>query len=416
MDDFSADTSPGSGPVASPDRVDSLDVLRGVAVMGIFVMNIPWFAMYGSTHFNPTYYGMWDGAGYAIWYVNHLFADQKFMSIFSMLFGAGIVLFASRKEDRGEPAGKYHYRRMAWLILFGLAHAYMIWEGDILFLYGVCGMCVYPFRRARPSRLVVAGVVVLAVGAGLSLGSGISAPYWPEEQRQEFIDNSWQPPLEKLAEATEAYGGGDYWKQVRYRAPSVLVTETFVLLFWGVWRAGGLMLLGMALLKLGVLGAARSRRTYSIMVLTAFAGVAMAAYEVHENFARDWEPFYSFFIGSLYNYFGSILVSSGYIGLVMLACTLRADAFRRVTRPLAAAGRMAFSNYIGQSLIGVFIFYGTGLGYFNQIGRSGQMAIVVAVWALQLTLSPLWLNRFRYGPLEWLWRVLTYGRRQPFRI
>jgi uncharacterized protein len=407
--DSQAVTATVFAPVETLDRIDSLDVLRGFAVLGIFVMNIQMFAMFGSTYFNPTYYGMWDGAGYTVWFLSHILADQKFMTIFSLLFGAGIVLFTSRKEEIGRPARKHHYRRMGWLILFGLVHAYFIWEGDILFLYGVCGLWVYPFRKV----LIVTGLVVLAIGSGLALMSGMTAQFWPEEARDNFITQSWQPPPENLAEATAAYGGGNYWRQVVYRAPHSLVWQTFVLLFWGVWRAGGLMLIGMALFKLGIFGALRSRKFYlTLIVLGAAVGVPLVVKGVAEKFARDWEPFYSFFVGTQYNYWGSLLVSGAYIGIVMLVC--KSEALHRITRPFAAAGRMAFSNYIGQSLVGFFIFY--GLGYFNEIDRVGQIAIVFGVWVVQLIVSPLWLKRYRYGPLEWLWRSLTYGRRQPFRI
>lgn len=414
MTDLVVETARKADPVTQADRIDSLDVLRGFAVLGIFVINIQSFAMFGTTYFNPTYYGMLDGSGYAVWYLSHLLADQKFMTIFSLLFGAGIVLFSSRKDDSGQSARRCHYRRMGWLVLFGLVHAYFIWEGDILFLYGICGLWVYPFRRVRPSRLIVVGLVVLAIGSALALGSGLSSQFWPEEQRTEFIEQSWQPPPEDLAEATSAYGGRDYWKQVSHRAPNVVMWQTFVLLFWGVWRAGGLMLIGMGLYKLGVISAARSRRSYLIMVALAGVGMAVVAYGVRQRFAHEWEPFYSFFIATQYNYWASLLVSGGYIGAVMLVC--KSDALRRFTRPFAAAGRMAFSNYIGQSLIAFFIFYGTGLGYYAEIGRMGQVAIVAAVWVLQLIVSPIWLQRFRFGPLEWLWRSLTYGKRQPFWI
>jgi uncharacterized protein len=245
--------------------------------------------------------------------------------------------------------------------------------------------------------------------------SGTTAEFWPEESREGFIEQSWQPPPEDLAEATAAYGGGDYWRQVAYRAPHSLVWQTMILLYWGVWRAGGLMLIGMALFKLGVFGALRSRKFYGAMIaLGAAVGVPVVVYGVAEKLARDWEPFYSFFIATQYNYWGSLLVSGGYIGVVMLVC--KSQAMHRLTRPFAAAGRMAFSNYIGQSLVGFFIFYGTGLGFYNEIGRVGQISIVFGVWVLQLIVSPIWLRHFRFGPLEWLWRSLTYGRRQPFRI
>jgi uncharacterized protein len=403
----------GVCPVAPGDRIDSIDVLRGFAVLGIFVMNIQCFAMFGTVYSNPTYYGMIDGAGYWVWYFSHLFADQKFMTIFSLLFGAGIVLFASSKEDAGQPPRRYHYRRSGWLILFGLIHAYLIWAGDILFLYGVCALWVYPFRKARPSRLIVAGLVVLAIGFGISMVFGATAPMWSEEQQQGFVEGSWQPPPDKLALESRAYTGS-YVEQVRYRAPVALMWQTVTLLIWGVWRAGGLMLIGMAFCKLGVFGARRSGRFYTMLVLSGVVGLAVVAFGINQFQSHDWDPFYSFFIGTQYNYWGSLLVSGSYIGGVLLIC--KSEKLRGVTRPFAAAGRMAFSNYIGQSLIAAFIFYGPGLGYFNQIDRVGQMLIVASVWVLQLIVSSLWLKRFRFGPLEWLWRSLTYGVRQPFRI
>lgn len=404
-----------AAPVADPERIDSLDVLRGFAVLGIFVMNIQLFAMYGSVYINPSYHGMWDGAGYAVWYLSHLLADLKFMTIFSLLFGAGIVLFTSRKEEKGQRARCYHYRRMGWLVLFGSAHAYLLWDGDVLFLYGVCGLWVYLFRKVRPSRLIVVGLLVLAIGSGLALTAGFTAPYWGDEVREGFIRHSWRPSAERLASMTEAYGHGGYWEQVKFRAPSAFSWQTSFVLYFGLWRAGGLMLLGMALFKLGALSAARSRRFYAAMiVLGAAVGVPVVVYGVSQVTAREWEPFYSMFIGRQYNYWASLLVSGGYIGAVMLVC--KSEALHRFTRPFAATGRMAFSNYIAQSVIASFIFFGTGLGYYNRIGRVGQIAIVAGVWALQLIVSPLWLKHFRFGPLEWLWRSLTYGRRQPFRI
>jgi uncharacterized protein len=194
-----------------------------------------------------------------------------------------------------------------------------------------------------------------------------------------------------------------------------LAWQTFVLFFWGIWRAGGLMLVGMALYKLGVFSAARPTKQYVYMiVLGALVGVPVVVLGIRETFAHDWEPFYSFFIGTQYNYWASLLVSGAYIGVVMLLC--KVDTLRHLMRPFAAAGRMAFSNYISQSLIGSFIFYGTGLGYYNEIGRVGQVVIVLSVWIVQLIVSPIWLKYFRFGPLEWAWRSLTYKQRQSFRI
>lgn len=403
-----------TGPVLRSDRVDSLDVLRGVAVLGILIMNIQSFSMYSSVYVNPSYHGKLDGAGYWVWYFSHVLAEQKFMNIFSLLFGAGILLFAARKEDRGLPPAGYHYRRMGWLILFGLLHAYFLWDGDVLFWYGMCGLIVYLFRRLRPSRLIVLGLVFIAVGAGIAMFFGWSMPYWGEERLLDMKAQSWRPPAEKLEEMLAAMTGS-YGAQVAYRAPHVMFFQTFVLLFFAVWRVVGLMLMGMGLYKLGVLSALRSRKFYALMpVIAMLGGIPLILAGVEQNFAHNWDITYSFFKGSQFNYWGSLLVSGGWIGLVMLVC--KAENLTGFTRPLAATGRMAFSNYIGQTVICTMIFYGHGLGYYNQVDRVGQILIVAAVWVLQLTVSPVWLSRFRFGPLEWLWRSLTYRQRQPFRI
>ena len=169
----------------------------------------------------------------------------------------------------------------------------------------------------------------------------------------------------------------------------------------------------MALFKLGVLNARRSRRFYRRLLLLGFGiGIPIAAYGVYTNFAAGWDVRYSFFLGSQFNDWASIPVALGWVGTVMLAC--RSTAFAQISPVLAAVGRMAFSNYILQTLICTTIFYGHGLGFFGRVDRLGQVGIVLMIWALELILSPLWLARFQFGPLEWLWRCLTYWRRQPF--
>jgi len=394
--------------------VDSLDVLRGFAVLGILIMNIQSFAMYETVYMNPSYHGKIDGAGYWVWYFSHIMADQKFMTIFSLLFGAGIFLFSALKEERGLRPARYHYRRMGWLILFGMLHAYLIWGGDVLFWYGMCGLLVYLLRKIRPSRLIVLGLVFIGTGSVLWLLTAWSMPYWGEEQLASMTEQAWRPPPEKLEEMHDAMTGG-YLAQVAHRAPSVVFAQTFILLFFALWRAGGLMLAGIGLYKLGVFSALRSRRFYALMIAAAVAvGLPLVLAGIKQNFAHEWDIKYSFFKGSQYNYWGSLFMSAGWIGIVMLVC--KAGGLTRFTRPLAAAGRMAFSNYIGQSVVCTLIFYGHGLGYYNQIDRVGQILIVAAVWALQLIVSMIWLSRFRFGPLEWLWRSLTYMKRQPFRI
>ncbi len=404
-------TSTDAEPVAQNARIDAIDVLRGVALLGILVMNIQAFAMPQASYFNPTAYGDFTGVNLYVWAAGRMLADQKFMTIFSMLFGAGIVLMAGRAETCGT-ARQMHYRRMGWLLVIGLLHAHLLWSGDILFLYAVCGMLVYPLREQPPGRLLALGVVLLAVASAYSVGSGVSLPYWPEEARVAFTADVWQPTPAMINAELAAYRGG-WLDQQPVRSEGAFAFETLVLITWGVWRAGGLMLIGMALFKHGVFSARRSTRFYAALIAVAVAvGLPLQAYGILLDFARGW-PVWSFFVGVQFNYWPSIAVSLGYVGAVMLAC--RTAALRPYTRPFAAVGQTALTNYLLQTVICTTIFYGHGLGWFGSVDRAGQAGVVAAVWVVQLLSSSLWLRRFRFGPAEWMWRSLTYGVRQPLR-
>ena len=196
-----------AGPVVQTARIDAIDVLRGFALLGILLMNVQSFAMPQAAYFNPTAYGDLEGANLNVWVAVRMLADQKFMTIFSMLFGAGIVLMAERAEARGD-ARRVHYRRMAWLLVIGLLHAHLLWAGDILFLYAVCGMLVYPLRHQPPGRLIAMGVGLLAVASAYSIGSGLSLPYWPEEAREGFAAGVWRPAPEVIEAELAAMRGG----------------------------------------------------------------------------------------------------------------------------------------------------------------------------------------------------------------
>jgi uncharacterized protein len=405
-------SAPAARPLEESQRIIPLDVLRGWALLGILLMNIQSFSMIGAAYQNPTAYGDLHGANWWVWFLCHILADQKFMTIFSMLFGAGILLMTRRIEERGLPSARLHYRRMGWLMLFGLLHGSLLWDGDILFFYGVGGLFAYLFRKIAPWKQLLLGALVLSIGSGISLGSYYSMRWWPPEARVELKHNIWQPTPEQASHELLAYRGS-YLSVLRERAPDEVRNTTQGLFFWGFWRATGLMLAGMAMFKLGVFSAKRSRALYAGMIaVAALVGVPIVLYGVHREIAANWSFGYSFFVADQYNYFASILVSFGWVGLVMLAC--QSDWWLPRLRPVAAVGRMAFSNYILHTLICTTIFYGYGFGFFGKVARTGQLAIVVAIWILQLLVSPLWLAKFQYGPLEWLWRSLTYGKRQPF--
>ena len=402
---------PHGGPLAEAGRIDAIDILRGVAVLGILVMNVQAFAMPEAAYFNPTAYGDLEGANLYVWVAGRMLADQKFMTIFSMLFGASLVLMTERAEARGN-ARRLHYRRMGWLLVIGLLHAHLLWSGDILFLYAVCGMLVYPLRRQPPGRLLALGVAMLAIASAHSVWTGLTLPYWAEEARSSFIREVWRPTPEMIASELAAYRG-NWLDRQPVRSESALEFETYFLITWDLWRAGGLMLIGMALFRSGVFSAERSPRFYAALVGVALAlGLPLVAWGIVTDFARGW-PLWSFFVGAQLNYWPSIAVSLGYVGAVMLAC--RAPALRALTRPFAAVGRTALTNYLLQTILCTTLFYGHGLGWFGSVDRVGQAGVVVAVWAIQLVAAPLWLRRFRFGPAEWAWRSLTYGTRVPLR-
>ncbi len=398
-------------PISRSQRIESLDVLRGLAVLGILTMNISAFSMPSAAYFNPSVYGDLSGINGWVWRATHLLADFKFMAIFAMLFGAGIVLMWQRAEQKTHAAAGLHYRRMFWLIIFGLLHAHLLWYGDILYWYGMAGLLAYLFRKRSPTALIVIAVVALGISSSLMLLGGFAQENWPPEMREELLSDM-APSDKALATEIAAYRGS-WLEQMEPRVEAAIEMQTSTLLSWGLWRVGGLMLLGMAWFKLGVLSAMRSRGFYLGLVgVAVLIGLPLVAYGIEVNFANDWKAPDYFFFGLQYNYWGSVLVALGWIGLVMLLCQ---RAVNWLTAPLAAVGRMAFTNYIMQTVICTTVFYGHGLGLFGAVDRVGQFAVVVSVWLAQLIWSPIWLRYFRYGPLEWLWRSLVYLEAQPFR-
>lgn len=407
------------GPTTQADRIDAIDTLRGVALLGIFVMNIPIFAFTGTAFFNPPAGGGFEGLDYLTWLVSHLLFDMKMMAIFSMLFGAGVALMAERLDATGRNPAAVHYRRMLWLLAIGMVHAYLIWFGDILVTYALIGMMVYPLRKLRTKWLLLIAGLLFPVGMALSglqqllfetmrsAESGGMADAWKE------MSIMFYPTEASLADESEAALGG-FFNRALSHAPSVIFMQTWVFATFVIWRVSALMLLGMALHKAGVFRAARSTRFYAIMLAAgATGGGGLVGAGVLINHANDFDPVAFFGVVGWFNYLGSVGVALAWVALVMLLC--RSGAMAWLRHALASVGRMAFTNYLSQSLIGAFIFYGWGLGYFGQFSRAELVPIILGVWTFQLILSPLWLSRFRFGPMEWLWRSLTYWKLEPLR-
>jgi uncharacterized protein len=400
-------------PVAEKERIVSIDVLRGFALLGILPMNIQYFSMISAAYWNPTAYGDLRGANFWVWLLSHVFADEKFMTIFSMLFGAGILLMTSRVEAAGKPSAALHYRRMGWLILFGLAHAYLLWSGDILVAYGMCGLLVYLCRRFRPRTLLVMGVLAIAVASTSMTAYGLWSQHWSPAQVQAAREQLWMPTPAIAAKEIAAYRGS-WTAQMSFRVPDSLQMETIFFVAFTFWRVTGLMLVGMALFKLGVFSARRPSSFYwTLIAVGLLIGIPVTLYGTYRDFAAGWDFRYSFFYGMQFNYWASLLVSLSWVGTIMLAS--KAAVLIPLTRRLAAVGRMAFTNYIMHTAVCTTLFYGHGFGLIGKVSRVGQFAIVLVIWAVQLVASPIWLCYFLFGPLEWLWRSLTYLQWEPLR-
>ena len=401
-----------SRPGPRAQRIQVIDALRGFALLGILPMNMISFANPDWILFNPTVHGSFEGVEKWIWVVSHVLADQKFMTIFSPLYGAGILLFTTNLERRGGKPTAMFLRRSLWLLVFGLLHWFLLWDGDILATYALSGMAVYWLRHRSPVFLALTGLAVLGVNTVLILGAGLSMPNMPASEVEALYADF--APSADLINADIALRQEPYLVQVRQRitdAPENL----FLFAVWAFWRASGLMLMGMAAWKLRLLTAERPARTYIALAGAGLlVGLPIVSFGVWDRIRMGWDAAHAFYGGGFqYNYWASLLVSAGYIGFVMLA--ERRDWLPGLRRHLAAVGRMAFTNYIMHTVICVAVFQGFGGSLYGTTSRLEQAVFILGVWVLQLILSPWWLNRFRYGPLEWLWRSLTYGRMEPFR-
>ncbi|NNM04059.1 MAG: DUF418 domain-containing protein [Gemmatimonadetes bacterium] len=396
-------------PTTPTERIQVLDVLRGVALLGILITNIQHFSMFAGTVRNPTLYGDLTGANLWVYSLTFNLAFQKFMPIFSMLFGAGIMMAATRREAAGERAGIFHYRRMFFLLLIALAHSYLIWYGDILFVYAVCGALVFPLRFRSARFLIAAGIVMLA---GQPIMEIITFRMtWIYELVNPFAGMS----LEEVSATDLAAFQGGWMENFRQRAAYSLEGQTVGFLLHGIWRGCGLILLGMGLYRLRILTGERARSFYRTLIAVGLGiGIPITAFAFWMSYSANWGDFWVQQFALQVIHWVGIVVSLAWIGIVMLACRPACRSW--MGRALAAVGRTALSNYLLHSLICTFIFYGFGLGLYGSVERTEQIGIVFAVWVLQLLISPLWLRYFRFGPAEWLWRSLSYGGLQPFRV
>jgi uncharacterized protein len=422
---------PKALPVQPQERVAAVDVLRGVALMGILAMNIVAFAWPEPTYDNPRAGGNTSTVDLVVWAFNHVVFDEKMMTIFSMLFGAGLVLMTGRSDARGARLTGVYYRRVSWLLLIGLIHAYLIWWGDILVLYAECGFLIYLFRRRMPRTLVALGLLCVLLPAVLAAWFSVVVHmsqeyYWGIRGTPRVVLSTIGDPIgrkvmpnperskKNFNEEIDAYRGG-YWGIVRHRAFPLLMEQTAGFAVVTLWMVGGRMLIGMGLMKLGVFSAERTRRFYLWMIGLGYGiGLPMVAYDIWLRISVGFRGPEMVTAKFFWGYLSALAIAAGHVGVVMLV--YQSGALQWLTRRLAAAGRMALSNYLMQSLICTTLFYGYGCCLFAMLNRLALVGVVASIWTFQLATSIIWLRYFRYGPAEWVWRSLTYWRFQPMLV
>ena len=402
-----------AAPLQSTDRIESLDVLRGFAILGILVMNIQAFSTISQAYLNPTLAGTFQGVDFWLWAWSHIAFDSKFLALFAGLFGAGIVVMAERAEAAGAVPWRQHSRRMGILALIGLVHAYGIWYGDILFIYAVIGMIAFAFRKASIRRLLVFAALFYTVPVMIGLAMTGLFHAMPALEYDAAVAAYWQPPADAIAAQQEAYRSG-WLGQMARRVQDAATMHLMVLPTEEGWRVLGLMLAGMAALKGGLLTGAWSVRRYARTgLLGASIGLPLVIAGVVFNQATGWEMKTSLYLGALFNHIGAPLVTLAWVcgALIVLKQGLWAPLLGR----LRAVGRTALSCYLLTSVLCVTVFYGHGLGLFGHADRVDQLLIVLAVWAVLLIVAPAWLRRFHMGPAEWLWRWGVKGERPALR-
>ncbi len=416
-------TQPDSGAQPATKRIVAIDNLRGFALLGILLMNIMSFSMPSAAYSNPTVYfgaGWYNQLTYAI---VHIVADQKFMGLFSMLFGASVILFSNSQIAKGKKAIWRFYIRNIWLLVFGVLHFVFLWYGDVLMIYAICSFALFFLRKLAPRWQFALGLLIFFVPTMVMLYAQ-SAALGLDSAEQATLAAYWEPPRQEIDAEIDFYRG-PYAEQVDYRfsdfdesdADSGNSADTLVELVWATdffARAFGMMLIGMALYSWGVLSGKREAAYYQRMVGVGFAvGFPLAAlgWLLNSYFGWDWS--YSLFFGRIFNNIATPFIDAGYIGLVML--WQKSARWPQLSARLAAIGRTALTCYIAHSVIATTLFYGFGFGLFGRVNRPMQLAVVLLIWSVQLMIAPWWLARFRFGPLEWAWRCLTYFKWQPLR-
>ncbi|MET0329406.1 MAG: DUF418 domain-containing protein [Luteimonas sp.] len=403
-------TQTALGPVPTGERLDVMDVLRGIALLGVFAMNIEWFnrpmqQMGAGIAPDAT------GLDYAVAWVVHVFVAGTFWTLFSLLFGMGFVLMSNRIAASGLSVERVYLRRMVALLAFGLLHIVLMWSGDILHTYAMAGALLMLMRNMAPKWQLRVGLLAYAGMAAVALFFGVVMLALPAELLTEFA-GSLTAAADKAA---RVYPDGGFFavlvqRVVDYATLGLGNQMMIVPMALGVFLIGSWLMSGDWLRA----PAAHRRFWWRLLAITLPLGLGFtaAAVSLGTQFAQAQVNAHAVIAQSLMM-FGALPLSLSYVALIVLAWT--SGFGTRALGVFAPAGRMALTHYLGQSLICSLVFYGYGLGLWGEWGRATQTGFVLGVFALQVAISHLWLSHHRYGPMEWTWRWLTYGRRPGWR-
>ncbi|MEM8708802.1 MAG: DUF418 domain-containing protein [Actinomycetota bacterium] len=367
-------------PIARSERITNLDTVRGIATLGILVMNAVSFGLPQPAYFNLDFAGSDNALDWIVGVLGEVFVDQKTMAMFSMLFGAGIVVFADRAAAKGRRANWLSLWRNLLLLGIGFIHA-AFWSGDILQLYAICAPVLLLLRKRSARTLFVIGGLCLAASA-LTM-----AVMQGEIDAKDELGEYWVDADQPMGENVEF---------------------AFLVDFGG--RALGAMLIGVGLFRAEIIQGQRPAAFYRRLAIRSLGiGLPLSILGVAIHIANDWDPDVAL-IGGVPNILATVPMAIGYIALIAL-WNQRPET--RLHERFRAVGRMALTNYLTQTIMGLLVLdVWIGVG---ELGRAQIFVFVVAVWALQLAWSEPWLKRFRFGPFEWLWRVATYRKLQPIR-
>ncbi len=445
----------GTGPVGEGERIGSMDSARGFALLGILLVNMDFFSepLWRAIELGPK-----QGATGLDWIAGFMvgsFCEGKFFTLFSLLFGMGLTIQFLRATQRGERFGARGVRRLLFLLGLGLMHALLLWYGDILFFYAICGLVLLACIKWKARSLGILAGVLLSISMVFSGGFGAFSAMGakaraetaakavqdtsamaalPESGAAEPIslkpwDDTTKAPFERLMAAWKENKHTDpaqstLWRDMEiqaYREGPASSAFAFRAMTWAIFQiiatvAGfsimilGMFALGASLLKAGLFEKRRETWWPRMAAFGLGLGLPLGAVAVWMT-SHKTDPLLAG-LGTTLNVIAGILVSIGTIGLVTLI--VHKGLFKPLTNALANAGRMAMTNYLTQSLVATFIFYWWGLGKFGTFGDAHKAAFAVGLWTCQLVLSTLWLSKFRMGPMEWLWRCATYLKAQPF--